>query len=215
MKIAVTSTGTGLDDKVDARFGRCPYFLIVDTETNKFESIENPNVALGGGAGIQSAQLMAERDVKYILTGNCGPNAFRTFGAANIQVIVGVNGTVRQAVEKFNADEFSTASSPNVSSHFGVGGSMGSDYGLGINKRGMRQGMGRDIKIPTEPENGNIILPKDSHTVKNSKENQISDQSNSKEELEILKFRAKAIEKQIQELKARIRDIEQGNNTQL
>ncbi|HPQ41169.1 MAG TPA: NifB/NifX family molybdenum-iron cluster-binding protein, partial [bacterium] len=74
MKIAVTSTGTTLDDRVDPRFGRCPYFLVIDTETLEAETLENPNVALGGGAGIQSAQAMAQRDVKAVLTGNCGPN---------------------------------------------------------------------------------------------------------------------------------------------
>jgi len=209
MKIAVTSTGPGMDDQVDARFGRSPYFLIVDTETNKFEAIENPNIALGGGAGIQSAQFMAERDVKVILTGNCGPNAFRTFGAAGIQVIVGVNGTVRQAVENFNTGEYSTAPSPNVGSHFGMGGS---GRGLGISKRGMRQGMGRGMRMPVESEYENITLPRDSYKIKNNNQKQISGKTTSKEELEILKSRAKAMEEQIREIKARIKDIEQGSN---
>lgn len=52
MKIAVTATGPSLDSQVEARFGRCAYFLIIDTETMLFEGIENPNIALGGGAGI-------------------------------------------------------------------------------------------------------------------------------------------------------------------
>jgi len=212
MKIAVTSTGPSMDDQVDARFGRSPYFLIVDTETDKFEAMENPNVAVGGGAGIQSAQFMAERDVKVILTGNCGPNAFRTFGAAGIQVIVGVNGTVRQAVEKFGAGDYSTASDPNVGSHFGMGGGMGSGRGIGINKRGMRQGMGRGIRMPIESEDENTTLPTDPYAVKNSKEKQIGGKTTSKEDLEMLKSRAKAAEEQIREIKARIKDIEQGRN---
>ena len=56
MKIAVTSTGPSLDDQVETRFGRCPYFLIVDTDSLGVEAIENPNTAVGGGAGVQSAQ---------------------------------------------------------------------------------------------------------------------------------------------------------------
>ena len=76
MKIAVTSTGPTLDDSVEARFGRCAYFLVVDTDTMQCEPIENPNIALGGGAGIQSAQLMSEKGVTTVLTGHCGPNAF-------------------------------------------------------------------------------------------------------------------------------------------
>jgi predicted Fe-Mo cluster-binding NifX family protein/ferredoxin len=120
MKIAVTSTGPTLDDYVEARFGRCQYFLIVDTETMQTEVIENPNIALGGGAGIQSAQLMSEKGVTTVLTGNCGPNAFNVFGQAGVQVIVGVTGSVRNSVERFKAGAFSSATEPNVTSHFGV-----------------------------------------------------------------------------------------------
>ena len=159
MKIAVTSTGPTLNDDVEARFGRCPYFLIVDTDTMQLEAIENPNIALGGGAGIQSAQLMSEKGVTTVLTGNCGPNAFNVFGQAGIQVIVGLSGPVRNAVEQFKTGAFSFASEPTVASHFGVnasptnpgatgqtatgplgqGGPGGSGLGGG---RGMGRGMG-------------------------------------------------------------------------
>lgn len=159
MKIAVTSTGPGLDDNVEARFGRCPYFLIIDTDTMQLEAIENPNIALGGGAGIQSAQLMSEKGVIAVLTGNCGPNAFNVFGQAGIQVIVGVNGPVRDAVEQFKRGAFSSASQPNVASHFGVNtspadptptgppmtGPIGQGGGMGLGMgggRGMGRGMG-------------------------------------------------------------------------
>ena len=143
MKIAVTATGPGLDDHVDARFGRCAYFLIIDSETLAFETIENPNIAAGGGAGIQSASLMAEKGVQVALTGNCGPNAFQVFGAAGIQVIVGVNGQVRDVVNKYKQGAFTSAPAPNVTSHFGMGGmgrGMGRGGGMG---RGMGGGMGR------------------------------------------------------------------------
>jgi predicted Fe-Mo cluster-binding NifX family protein/ferredoxin len=121
MKIAVTSTGPTLDDNVETRFGRCAYFLIIDTGTMQFEAIENPNIALGGGAGIQSAQLMSEKGVRTVLTGNCGPNAFNVFGQTGIQVIVGVSGNIRNAIEQFKAGKFASADGPNVQSHFGVG----------------------------------------------------------------------------------------------
>ena len=120
MKIAVTAKGKTLDDQVDPRFGRCQYFLVVDTDTLNTEPIENPNVALGGGAGIQSAQLMAEHDVKVVLTGNCGPNAHQTLSAADIEVVVGVSGTVREAVKQFTSGALSSTQKPNVASHFGM-----------------------------------------------------------------------------------------------
>ena len=161
MRIAVTSTGPGLDDSVEARFGRCAYFLIIDTDTMQYEAIENPNIALGGGAGIQSAQLMSAKGVTIVLTGNCGPNAFNVFGQAGIQVIVGISGVVRNSVEQFKTGAFSSASGPNVAGHFGVnaatpsppassepmtgptGQGQGPGMGLGMGGgRGMGRGMG-------------------------------------------------------------------------
>jgi len=148
MKIAVTAKGKTLDDQVDTRFGRCPYFLVVDTETLNVEPLENPNLALGGGAGIQSAQLMAQHDVKVVLTGNCGPNAYQTLNAADIKVIIGVNGAVRRVIEQFKLGTLSSTQGPNVASHFG----MGTDAGVQTSEEivpgmegGMSMGMGQGM----------------------------------------------------------------------
>jgi len=146
MKIAVTATGPTLSDHVEARFGRCAYFLVMDPDSMEFEAIENPNIALGGGAGIQSAQLMADKGVQTVLTGNCGPNAYQVFGAAGIQVIVGVSGVVRDVVEQFKAGAFTSAAGPNVPGHFGTGaGAPGSNTGIGMGGGGMGGGMGRGM----------------------------------------------------------------------
>ena len=95
MKICVTSEGNNLDSKIDARFGRCQYFTIVDTDTLSFEAIQNPYIESTGGAGIQSGQLVAEQKVKAVLTGNVGPNAFQTLQSAGIDVVTGISGTVK------------------------------------------------------------------------------------------------------------------------
>ena len=147
MKIAVTSTGPTLDDNVEARFGRCPYFLIIDTDTMQFEAIENPNIALGGGAGIQSAQLMSEKGVTTVLTGNCGPNAFNVFGQAGIQVIVGVSGVVRNAVEQLKTGGLSSASGPNVASHFGLNSAAPSPTASGQSMTSPMQGQGSGMSL--------------------------------------------------------------------
>jgi len=160
MKIAVSTTGPSLDARVDPRFGRCPYFLIIETDDLSFEAVENPNVSLGGGAGIQSAQLMADKGVQYVLTGNCGPNAHQTLSAAGINVIVGCSGTVADGINQFKAGQFSTTGEPNVSSKFGMGAGSSSvlnqpegiqqqpfaSGGMGMGRgggRGMGGGMGQ------------------------------------------------------------------------
>jgi len=88
MKIAVTSTGKELTSEMDPRFGRAAYFLIVDPETMEFETVENSqNINLPQGAGIQAGQTIADKKVDTLVTGNCGPKAFRILQAANIKVI--------------------------------------------------------------------------------------------------------------------------------
>lgn len=122
MKICVTSHGNNLNAQVDPRFGRCKYFIFVDANTYEFEAIENPNIDSTGGAGIQSAQLVAEKGVKVVLTGNVGPNAFQTLQAADIEVITGVSSRVKDAVEKYNTGGLKPAKKPSVSSKFGASG---------------------------------------------------------------------------------------------
>jgi len=68
MKIAITATGNNLDANVDPRFGRAAYFLIVEPETFEFKAIENPSATAGGGAGVQSAQLISEKVLIKFLT---------------------------------------------------------------------------------------------------------------------------------------------------
>jgi len=100
MKIAITSTGKDLDAQVDPRFGRCQFFLIVDTDTMEYEALENEQAEARGGAGIQAGQFMAERGVKAVLTGNCGPNAFQALSAADIEIFTGVSGVTKEAIER-------------------------------------------------------------------------------------------------------------------
>lgn len=143
MKIAISASGVDLSSSVDPRFGRCPFFLFVDPETMEFESLENPNVSASGGAGIQSAQLIANKGVNSLLTGSCGPNAFQTLQAAGVEVIVGVTGTIQEAVNKYKSGQLKPTTQPDVPSHFGMGmgGGQTPAPGFGIG-RGMGAGMG-------------------------------------------------------------------------
>ena len=88
----------------------------------EFEAIENSSISITGGAGIQSGQLVANKDVKAVLTGNVGPNAFQTLQAAGIDVITGVSGLVKDAVEKYKKGELKPIQAPNVGSKFGITG---------------------------------------------------------------------------------------------
>lgn len=121
MKIAVSSSGSDLDSGLDPRFGRCAYFLIVETEDNSFQVLDNAAAAAGGGAGIQAARAVAQSGAQVLITGNCGPNAHQTLTAAGIAVFNSPSGTVAEAVDRFRSGELQEADGPNVGSHAGIG----------------------------------------------------------------------------------------------
>jgi len=140
MRIAVSAGGPGLDAPVDPRFGRCSYFVVVDSETMEGETIDNANATTAGGAGIRTAQAIADLGVETVITGNCGPNAYQTLSAAGIEVATGFTGSVREAVEAYKRGGLESTSQANVPSHYGARASTG--RGLG---RGMGQGLGRGL----------------------------------------------------------------------
>jgi predicted Fe-Mo cluster-binding NifX family protein len=120
MKICVTSQAESLNSEIDSRFGRAPYFLIVNTDNLEFESIQNPYIQAGGGAGIRAAQLVANKQVKAVITGNVGPNSFQVLKEAGINVITGISGSIKTAVERYNKGELKKSEKPTVNEKFGI-----------------------------------------------------------------------------------------------
>lgn len=125
MKIAISATEPSIDAEVEPRFGRCPYFVIVDPETMQYEGVENTSAGASGGAGISAAQMMAGKEIEAILTGNCGPNAYQVLSAAGIQVFTGTSGKVRDAIEGYKSGKLQATSQPTVRGHAGMGKGMG------------------------------------------------------------------------------------------
>lgn len=119
MKIAITAEQAKLDAPVDPRFGRAKVFAIYDTETGEAEFIENTqNLNAPSGAGVQAATNVVHAGAKAVLTGNCGPKAFRTLAAGGVRIVTGVGGTVREAAEKFARGECTYADAANVEGHW-------------------------------------------------------------------------------------------------
>jgi predicted Fe-Mo cluster-binding NifX family protein len=122
MKIAISATATDLNSDIDPRFGRCQYFIIVDSDTMEFEAVKNESMMAAGGAGISAAQTIAKKGAQVVLTGNCGPNAHDTLSAAGIQVITGVTGQIKTAIEAYKNGKYEATEQPNVDAHYGSSG---------------------------------------------------------------------------------------------
>ena len=210
MRIAVSASNPDLSSPIDPRFGRCPYFLFVDPETMEFEAVQNPHVASTSGAGIQSAQFIAEKGAKAVLTGSCGPNAFQTLQAAGVEVIVGATGSVKEAVEQYKSGRFQATAQPNVPSHFGMGGSGGMGPGFGMGRgmgRSMGRGMGRGMGGGRGYGTGYGPVPQDSGAEKPS---QSRPQMSAEEEIQELKKHSESLREQMEEISKRIKELEKN-----
>jgi predicted Fe-Mo cluster-binding NifX family protein len=123
MKIAVSATGKDLSCQIDPRFGRCQFFIFVDPETMEFEAFENEGLMASGGAGVQAAQMVAQKGANILITGNLGPNASSALSASGVKTYLVADGTVREAIEGYKAGSLRELSGATVPSHFGMAGS--------------------------------------------------------------------------------------------
>ena len=129
MKIAVSSTGKDLHCEIDPRFGRCQCFIFIDPETMEFEALDNEGLTAMGGAGVQAAQLVAQKGANTLITGNLGPNAASALSASGIKVYLVPGGTVKDVIEGYKTGSLREAGGATVPPHFGMGGGRGMGRG--------------------------------------------------------------------------------------
>jgi predicted Fe-Mo cluster-binding NifX family protein len=142
MRIVVSSAGPDMESQVDVRFGRCPYFMVVDVEGKKIKghrAVENTSAQQMGGAGMTAAQAVAELKADAVITVNMGPRAFIVFKQLGIDMYLGT-GTVRKVVEDFIAGKLRKVEGATGPGHmgmpgFGLGGGMGGGSGRGTGGR--------------------------------------------------------------------------------
>ena len=104
MKIAISSTGSSLDHTVHPLFGRCDFFLLVDTDTDAVLPIKNEFCDAATGAGTGGAQKVIHQGVEAVISGQIGPKAYEALKAAGVALYSAPAGiTVREALARFNA----------------------------------------------------------------------------------------------------------------
>ena len=119
MKIALSTSGNDLSAALDTRFGRAPKFLVLDLENGKFEIIDNQqNLDAAQGAGIQSAETVIRSGAKALVSGHCGPKAFRVLSSAGVKVYNSDAATVAEAVEQFKQGKLKEAGGADVQGHW-------------------------------------------------------------------------------------------------
>jgi predicted Fe-Mo cluster-binding NifX family protein len=118
-KIAFSTSGETLDAPLDVRFGRAPKFLVYDLDNETFEVVDNQqNLNAAQGAGIQSAETVARLGAKGLVTGHCGPKAFRVLLAAGIKVYTTDAPTVAAALDLYRSGKLTEAKAADVDGHW-------------------------------------------------------------------------------------------------
>ena len=194
MRLAVSAQGDTLEAPASPVFGRCPFYVFVDSETMSFEAKPNEAMNMGGGAGIQAAQFVVQQGAQAVLSGNLGPNAYEVLQAAGVPSYLITEGTVRQAVEAFKEGQVQSMAGPNVAAHAGAGKGMGMSRGMGRG-RGRRmggggRGLGSSIDVAPAPATG----------VQPDSESQLSE----------LRENLKALRRQLADTMDRIEKLEKG-----
>ena len=120
MKIAFTTSGDSLEAPLDSRFGRAPKFLVYDLDTDSFEIVDNnQNLNAAQGAGIQSAEFVSRTGAAAVVTGNCGPKAFRALQAAGIKIFnIEDDTTIADVLALYRNGALQEAAGANVEGHW-------------------------------------------------------------------------------------------------
>ncbi len=97
----MTMPSPDLDGDVEQEFGRARHIVLVDPESMEWEAVGNPGAGAGGGSGVRAAQLLAERGVSAVASGDFGPNAHAALTSAGIALHRFPKGTpAREAVQR-------------------------------------------------------------------------------------------------------------------
>jgi predicted Fe-Mo cluster-binding NifX family protein len=121
MKIAISAVKPDIESNLDPRFGRCAYFVFVDSETLQWEALPNPAMNARGGAGTMAAQFVANEGAKAVISGEFGPNAYAALNIAGIRGYVASNGKVSQLISDLNAGKLTQVSSATGPERHGGG----------------------------------------------------------------------------------------------
>ena len=104
IKVAICIKDNSVDSKMDELFGRAPYFIIYTLEDKKiktYEIIKNESLLQTGKAGISTAKILVEMNVKFVICRNIGPRAQDVLEQFGIIILTTSEGSAKNAIEAF------------------------------------------------------------------------------------------------------------------
>jgi predicted Fe-Mo cluster-binding NifX family protein len=106
MLVAFSTQSASIDAPLDPRFGRAKHFVVTDSLCAKSSTYDNPH---GGdtnhGAGIRTAEFIANLGVEVVVSGAVGPKAMDVLRQAGIRAFACPGGTAAEALARLNKGE--------------------------------------------------------------------------------------------------------------
>lgn len=113
MKVCIPTNGRGgLEDLVCEHFGRAPAFTVIDTDNDSVTVVPNTSEHMGGMG--KPPEHIANTGSKVLVCSGLGPKAIGMFEDFGIEVFVGAQGTVRDAMELWRNGKLEKASDFNA-----------------------------------------------------------------------------------------------------
>jgi predicted Fe-Mo cluster-binding NifX family protein len=110
VRLAVTALRPELSSPIDQRFGRSRRLLIIDLPDRTTMVIDNqPGMHIAQDAGLQAAQKVIDSHADALITGHCGPKAFRALQTAGVTVYKVSDGSVAEALDRFEEGTLTAA----------------------------------------------------------------------------------------------------------
>jgi predicted Fe-Mo cluster-binding NifX family protein len=103
VKLALSADGPGTDARFSERFGRCSWFVFLNSESGELEFCPNPATGSTSGAGAQASQFVAEQGADAVISGRFGPNAYQALHTAGIEMYISRDKSVKEVLDKFHA----------------------------------------------------------------------------------------------------------------
>jgi len=101
MKVAIPVEDKSLQVNICVSFGRTPYFVIYDTDTQTVIYLNNTGIASQGGAGIKAAQAVVDSGAQAVIAARLGENASSVLSSAGIKAYQSVFGSAQKNLEAF------------------------------------------------------------------------------------------------------------------
>lgn len=106
-----------LESTICISYGRAPYFLIYDTETDQHLFLENTAANSQGGAGVKAAQILVDENVSILITPRCGENAAEVFNDAGVKIYKSNGKSIIENIHAFKAQSLEILSEVHAGLH--------------------------------------------------------------------------------------------------